>query len=46
MINEPELKTDFKKFCGKLQLKWYFCNDAKPIFSDVPAFRPKSTKST
>ena len=43
-INEPELKTDFKEFCEKLQLKWHFCNDAEPKFSDVSAFRPKSTK--
>ena len=43
MINEPELKTDFDEFCGRMRLKWYFCNDATPKFSEVSAFRPKST---
>ena len=43
MINEPELKTDFEEFCGRMRLKWYFWNDATPKFSEVSTFRPKST---
>ena len=44
-INKPELKTDFKKFCRRMQLKQYFRNDATANFSEAPAFRSKSTCS-
>ena len=26
-----------------MRLKWYFCNNITPIFSEVAAFRPKAT---
>ena len=42
-INEPELRTDFEEFCRKMRLKWHFRNDTTPNFSEIPAFRPKST---
>ena len=42
-INEPELRTDFEEFCRKMRLKWHFRNDTTSNFSEIPAFRPKST---
>ena len=41
-INEPELRNDFNEFCRRMHLKWYFRN-VTPNFSEVPAFRPKSS---
>ena len=42
-ISQPELRTDFEEFCRKMRLKWHFRNDTTPNFSEIPAFRPKST---
>ena len=42
-INEPELRNDFNEFCRRMRLKWYFRNEVTPNFSEVPAFRPKSS---
>ena len=42
-INEPELRKDFNESCRRMRLKWYFRNDVTPNFSEVPAFRPKSS---
>ena len=42
-INEPELKNDLNEFCRRMLLKWYFRNEVTPNFSEVPAFRPKSS---
>ena len=42
-INEPELRTDFEEFCRRMRLKWYFRNEPTSNFSEVPAFRTKST---
>ena len=42
-INETELRNDFNEFCRRMRLKWYFRNEVTPNFSEVPAFRPKSS---
>ena len=42
-INEPELRNDCNEFCRRMSLKWYFRNEITPNFSEVPAFRPKSS---
>ena len=41
-ISELELKREFKDLCRRIHLKWY-CRDEPDIFSETPAFRPKST---
>ena len=42
-INELELKNDLNEFCRRMRLKWYFRYEVTPNFSEVPAFRPKSS---
>ena len=42
-INEPELRRDFKEFCRRMRLKWYFRNEPTPEFNYRPAFSPKSS---
>ena len=41
-MNEPELIHDFNDFCRRMRLKWHF-RDEPNTFSEIPAFRPKST---
>ena len=41
-INEPEQRKDFKEFCRRMRIKWYFRNDFTPQFSEIPAFTPNS----
>ena len=41
-INELELRRNFKEFCQRMRLKWYFRNKPTPEFSDRPAFSSKS----
>ena len=38
-----KLRNDFNEFCRRMRLKWYFLNEFTPNFSEVPAFRPKSS---
>ena len=40
-INEPELKSDFNKFCRRMRLKWHFRQELEN-FSEVPVFNAKS----
>ena len=37
-INEPELRTDFEKFCRRMRTKWHFGNEPSPEFSETPCF--------
>ena len=43
MINEGDLRRDFNKFNRKMRCKWYFRDEPSNNFSEIPAFRPKST---
>ena len=40
-LNEPELRSDFNKFCRRMRLKWHF-RDESENFSEVLVFIPKS----
>ena len=40
-LNEPELRSDFNKFCRRMRLKWHF-RDESENFSEVPVFNSKS----
>ena len=42
-INETERSNDFNEFCRGMRLKWYFCNEVTPNFSEIYVFRPKSS---
>ena len=42
-MNEPELRTDFEKFCRRMRIKWHFGNEPSENFSTIPAFRSKSS---
>ena len=44
-LNEPELRRDFKDFCRRMWLKWYFRDEPIPFFSEQPSFSPKSSWS-
>ena len=44
-INEPELTSDFNKFCRRMRLNWHF-RDESENFSKVPVFNPKSRWQT
>ena len=37
-INEPELRSDFEKFCRRMRTKWHFKNGPSPEFSETPVF--------
>ena len=37
------MRNDFNEFCRRIRLTWYFRNEDTPNFSEVPAFRPKSS---
>ena len=41
-VNEPELCSDFEKFCRKMRLKCYFRNEPIPDGSEKLSFTPKS----
>ena len=43
MINEEDLRRDFNEFSRKMRCKWYFRDEPSNDFSEIPAFRPKST---
>ena len=42
-LNEPELHKDFEAFCRRMRCKWHFRNEISEMFSEIPAFRPKSS---
>ena len=42
-INEPKLRQDFAEFYRRMLTKWFFRNEPKLQFSEVPAFSPKSS---
>ena len=42
-MNEPELRRNFERFCRQMRLKWFFCNEPIPSFSETPAFKTKSS---
>ena len=39
-INEPELRTDFNKFCRRMRTKWYFKDEPTKEFSNIQRFLP------
>ena len=43
MINEADLRRDFNEFSRKMRCKWYFRDEPSEEFSEIPAFKPKST---
>ena len=43
MINKADLRRDFNEFSRKIRCKWYFRDELSEEFSEIPAFRPKST---
>ena len=43
MINEADLTRDFNEFSRKMRCKWYFRGEPSEVFSEIPAFTPKST---
>ena len=42
-LNEPELRKEFEEFCRRMKCKWHFCNEASKTFSEITAFRSKSS---
>ena len=42
-LNEPELRKEFEEFCRRMRCKWHFCNEASKTFSEITAFRSKSS---
>ena len=46
MINEAVLRPDFNEFSRKMRCKWYFRDGTFNDFSEIPAFRSKSTWNT
>ena len=43
-IVEPELKSDFEEFCRYISIKWYFRTESSENFSEIPLFRPNSSR--
>ena len=43
-IDEPELRKDFHEFSSRMRIKWNFLNVLSQDFSEVPAFRVKSSR--
>ena len=43
-IGEPEIKSDFEEFCRYISIKWYFRTESSENFSDIPSFRPNSSR--
>ena len=33
-VNEPELCSDLERFCRRMPLKWYFCNEPTLILAN------------
>ena len=42
-FNGPELRKDFEEFARKMRIKRNFRNEPSGVFSDKPAFHPKSS---
>ena len=42
-LNEPELLKDFEECCRRMRCKWHFRNEVSETFSEILAFRPKSS---
>ena len=42
-INEPELRSDFGKFCRRMRIMWHFRNEPTLDFSEKSAFHTKSS---
>ena len=42
-LNEPELRKDIEEFCRRMRCKCHFRNEVSETFSEIPAFRPKSS---
>ena len=43
MIKKADSRRDFNEFSRKMRCKWYFINEASGEFSEIPAFRTRST---
>ena len=43
MISKTDLRHNFNEFRRKMRCKWYFRDEPSEEFSEIPAFRPKST---
>ena len=41
-INGPKLRKDFEDFSKRMHIRWNFRDQPSEVFSDRPAFRPKS----
>ena len=44
-INQPKLRFDFGEFCCRMRIKWHFCNEVTPNFSEKPSSHTKSSWS-
>ena len=42
-LNEPERRKEFEEFCRRIRCKWHFRNEVSETFSEIPAFRSKSS---
>ena len=42
-FNGPELRKDFEEFARRMRIKRNFRNEPSGVFSDKPAFHPKSS---
>jgi hypothetical protein len=42
-IDEVDLRKDFNEFSRRMRNKWHLRDNATADFSEIPAFRPKST---
>ena len=42
-LKESELHKDFEEFCRRMRCKWHFRNEVSEKFSEIPAFRSKSS---
>ncbi|CAB4028918.1 Hypothetical predicted protein, partial [Paramuricea clavata] len=42
-IDEEDLRKDFNEFTRRMRNKWHFRDNVTADFSEIPAFRPKST---
>ena len=40
-LNEPELRGDFKDFCRRMRVKWYFRDEPTLFFSEQLSFSPE-----
>jgi hypothetical protein len=44
-IDEEDLRKDFNEFSRRMRNKWHFRDNVMADFSEIPAFRPKSTRT-